>query len=40
MKLMSVVVTRFVIGENLVIFDANNGQVDIWQQSVGASWLV
>lgn len=33
-----VTVTRFVIGENLVaLADANNGQVDIWQQSVGAS---
>ena len=33
-----VVVTRFAIGENLVaLADANNGQVDIWQQSVGAS---
>ena len=32
------IITRFVIGENLVaLSDANNGQVDIWQQSVGAS---
>ena len=30
--------TRFNIGENLVaLADANNGQVDIWQQSVGAN---
>ena len=28
----------FIIGENLVaLADANNGQVDIWQQSVGAN---
>ena len=34
----SAIITRFVIGENLVaLADANNGQVDIWQQSVGAS---
>lgn len=34
----TVTVTRFLIGENLVVLaDANNGQVDIWQQSVGAS---
>lgn len=32
------IIRRFVIGENLVVLaDANNGQVDIWQQSVGAS---
>jgi len=32
------IITRFAIGENLVVLaDANNGQVDIWQQSVGAS---
>ena len=34
----TVTVTRFAIGENLVaLADATNGQVDIWQQSVGAS---
>ena len=32
------IITRFVIGENLVaLADTNNGQVDIWQQSVGAN---